>query len=193
MRKTVIAAAIALATAGTAALRQARAGEGSTGSAGSTAAAPTPGTAQPPPAPPAWGISVKEHVMIAPQQLDWKEGPASLPPGAKVAVIEGDPKVRDALFTIRLKLPANYRIAPHHHLADEHVTVLSGRFDMGTGDRYDPSKLHALPAGSFMVMPAGSRHFALTRAETEIQVHAVGPWALIYANPADDPRNQAKR
>jgi quercetin dioxygenase-like cupin family protein len=137
---------------------------------------------------PAWGISVKSEIMARPSELTWKSGPPALPSGARVAVLEGDPKAPNALFTIRIEFPAGYMIPAHFHAADEHVTVVSGRFDMGVGDRFDLARLEPCPAGSFMVMPAGRRHFALTREPTVIQVHAVGPWVLTYVNPADDPR-----
>jgi quercetin dioxygenase-like cupin family protein len=140
---------------------------------------------------PAWGVSVKSEIMARPQELAWKSGPPALPAGARVAVLEGDPKTPNALFTIRLEFPAGYAIPAHFHAADEHVTVVSGRFDMGMGDRFDLAKLEPCPAGSFMVMPAGTRHFAMSREQTVIQVHAVGPWVLTYVNPADDPRLQA--
>jgi quercetin dioxygenase-like cupin family protein len=142
---------------------------------------------------PAWGIAVKSEIMTRSHELAWKNGPAALPAGARVAVLEGDPKTPNALFTIRLELPAGYLIPAHFHGADEHITVISGQFDMGVGDRLDFGKLEPCPAGSFMVMPAGTRHFALSREQTVIQVHAVGPWVLTYVNPTDDPRLQARK
>ena len=73
-----------------------------------------------------------DHVMILPGDIKWTDGPPSLPPGAKSAVIEGDPGAM-GLFTMRVKLPANYSIMPHTHPADEHVTVMEGSFYMGLG------------------------------------------------------------
>ncbi|MBN8467638.1 cupin domain-containing protein [Corallococcus exiguus] len=108
-----------------------------------------------------------------------------------MAVIEGDPTVAGKLFTFRFRFPAGYRLPPHFHPADEHVTVLSGELFMGTGEKFDASKAEALPPGSFVVMPANQRHFAFARQPTEIQVHAVGPWGITYVNPKDDPRNTA--
>ena len=131
----------------------------------------------------------QHHVLVTPGDLTWQDGPPSLPAGAQFAPIEGDPK-REGLFTMRLKLPANYRIPAHWHPADEHVTVISGTFHMGTGDVLDPTKGTALPAGSFALMPAQMRHFAWTSEETVIQLHGVGPWQINYINPADDPRKQ---
>jgi quercetin dioxygenase-like cupin family protein len=117
------------------------------------------------------------------------EGPASLPPGTKAAVLEGDPK-QSGLFTMRVKLPANYKIPPHFHGADEHITVLSGTFKVALGDMFDPSKTKPLTAGSFGVIPMKTPHFAMTSEETAIQLHGMGPWTITYVNPADDPRNR---
>ena len=90
----------------------------------------------------------QHHVFVAPDNVTWQDGPPSLPPGAQFSVIEGDPK-QTGLFTMRLKLPVKYRIPAHWHPADEHVTVISGTFNMGTGDALDTSKGQALPTGSF--------------------------------------------
>ncbi|MDP3704270.1 MAG: cupin domain-containing protein [Candidatus Omnitrophota bacterium] len=131
----------------------------------------------------------QDHVFVTPGDLTWQDGPPSLPPGAQFAVIEGDPK-KEGLFTMRLKLPAEYRIPAHWHPADEHVTVISGTFNMGTGDVLDTTNGTALPAGSFAVMPAQMHHFAWTSEATVLQLHGVGPWQINYLNPADDPRTQ---
>ena len=69
----------------------------------------------------------EDHIMITPADYIWIDGPASLPKGAQMMKIEGDPK-DSGLFTIRLKLPAGYRIMPHSHTAAEHVTVIDGTF-----------------------------------------------------------------
>jgi anti-sigma factor ChrR (cupin superfamily) len=61
-------------------------------------------------------------------------------PGAKVAVIEG-PLNEAVPFTMRIQLPANYKIAPHYHTAIEHVTVISGEFAMGMGGKFDEKSL----------------------------------------------------
>ena len=99
-------------------------------------------------------------------------------------------KAANALFAYRVKVPDNYRIAPHFHPADEHLLVISGVFNMGMGDKFEMSATRPMGAGSFMVMPKGTRHFAWTKGETVVQVYAIGPWGLTYVNPKDDPRNQ---
>ncbi len=151
-----------------------------------------PSGAPTPPAPGTVGATMTSHVLVNVADLKWTDGPPSLPPGAKVAMVEGDPKVPNALFTLRLKFPANYKIMPHSHPADEHVTVISGAFWMGMGEKFEQDKMKEINVGGFAVMPVGHRHFAMTQSETVIQLHGAGPWGINYVNPADDPRNQAK-
>ena len=128
-------------------------------------------------------------VLVSPDDVKWGEGSPALPPGSKMAVIFGDPK-NAGPFTMRIKLPANYKISPHFHPDTETVTVLSGAFHVSMGDTFDASKVKALGAGSFAALPAKSPHFAMTKDETIIQVSAVGPWTITYVNPADDPRKK---
>ena len=129
-----------------------------------------------------------QHVMVMPGELKWVDV-ASLPPGAKLAVIEG-PLNEPSPFVFRLKLPANYRIPAHWHPTIEHVTVISGTFYMGTGDALDPSQAMALPTGSAAIMQPSTHHYALTQDEVIVQVHGLGPWGITYVNPGDDPRKK---
>jgi quercetin dioxygenase-like cupin family protein len=130
------------------------------------------------------------HLMIAPAQLAWTDNPPALMPGAKIAVIQGDPS-KAGPYAYRLKLPADYRVMPHRHPADEHLTVLSGTFYLAVGERFAPDQDgRGYPAGGFLVMPAGTAHYAWTNEETIVQVHGVGPSGITYVNPADDPRKK---
>lgn len=122
-------------------------------------------------------------------QLNWQQGPASLPAGAKLAVLEGDP-AKNGPFTMRLLLPDGYKIPPHTHPKIEHVTVISGTFNLGMGEKFDESGGRELPAGTFGFWPAGMKHFAWAKGETIIQLHGIGPWTINYLNPADDPRQK---
>jgi quercetin dioxygenase-like cupin family protein len=130
-----------------------------------------------------------DHIMVMPGEIKWIDAPPSLPPGAKVAVIEGDPKAV-GLFTMRIKLPANYVIKPHSHPTDEHITVIEGSFYMGVGDKFDEKEAKEIPTGGFAVMLTGTRHYAFSKNESIIQLHGMGPWGITYVNPADDPRNK---
>jgi len=111
-----------------------------------------------------------EMSLYATAEIQWKDGPASLPPGAKVAVLEGDPS-KEGFFTMRLWLPDGFKIQPHWHPKVEHVTVISGTFNVGMG-----------------FWPAEMKHFAWAKGETVLQLHGTGPWMITYVNPSDDPR-----
>lgn len=129
----------------------------------------------------------KPHaVIVRPDAARWGPAPAILPAGAQLAVLEGDP-ARPGPFTMRLRMPAGYEIRPHYHPVVEHVTVISGTFHVGMGERFDRASAAALPAGTFAYLQPGVRHYAFTETETVIQLHGTGPWRLIYVNPADDP------
>ncbi len=128
-----------------------------------------------------------EYAIHRPDKIEWVDGPASLPPGAKLAVLEGDP-AKDVFFTMRVKVPDGYRIPPHTHPKVEHVTVISGTFHLGMGETFDDTKTTAMPAGTFGHWPAGMKHFAWARGETIVQLHGIGPWTIEYLDPADDPR-----
>ena len=131
--------------------------------------------------------ATSEHVMLAPGDLKWSDGPPGLPAGAKIAVVQGDPK-NAGLFTIRLQFPAGFKVPPHTHPAAEHVTVISGALSLGTGAKFDEAAAHEMTAGGIAVMPAGTQHFAWTKSGCVLQVHAIGPFEIVYVNPADDPR-----
>jgi quercetin dioxygenase-like cupin family protein len=128
-------------------------------------------------------------IIVNPDQVSWGPGPASLPPGAQAAVLEGSPKEAGP-FTMRLSLPDGYRIPPHSHPAVERVTVMEGTFRVGMGDKFDASALTSLPAGTFAALQPGTRHFAQAQGKTIVQLNGVGPWKLNYVNPADDPRQK---
>jgi hypothetical protein len=123
--------------------------------------------------------------------LEWKAGPASLPAGAQMAVLEGDP-AKEGPFVFRLRVPDGFTIPPHTHPRAERVTVITGTFNVAEGDRVDKStgKAKIMPAGSFGYWPARMHHYAwASGGETTIQLHGFGPWKIEYVNPADDPRH----
>lgn len=123
--------------------------------------------------------------------IAWREGPPSLPKGAMIAVLEGN-LAKEGPFVFRLKLPDGYRIPPHMHPKAERITVLSGTFHLGMGDKFDERKAKPLPAGTYGQWPAGMKHFVWAKGETVLQLHGTGPWSIQYVNPADDPRDQRR-
>ena len=135
-------------------------------------------------------VKAPAHVAVAPADLTWGAPPPVFEKGASFTVVSGDPG-RAGLFVVRLKLPAGYKIAPHFHPTDEHVTVLSGTFGVGMGDKIDMSALVKLPAGGYALMPASMHHYAVAIGDATVQVHGMGPFALTYVNPGDDPSKRS--
>jgi quercetin dioxygenase-like cupin family protein len=121
-------------------------------------------------------------------ETNWGPAPPVFPPGAQFAVVQGDPSVPGALFTVRLRFPNGYILPPHRHPTDENVTVLKGTFMVGLGENFSRDGLQVLKEDGFITAPAGMAHFASARGITEVQVHAMGPFELTYVHPEDDPR-----
>jgi len=134
----------------------------------------------------------EHHILTGTSAVKWGPPPPVFPADAKFAVIDGDPAAK-GLVTVRLMMPAGYKIAPHYHPTDEHVTVLSGTFSIGMGDTLDMEHGKTLHAGGYAVAPASMHHYAWTKTGATIQVHMIGPFALTYVNPADDPSQQSKK
>lgn len=141
-----------------------------------------------PPAPKHVAMDIAIH---NPKDLKWTDAPRSLPHGAKIAVLEGDP-TKEGPFVFRALLPDGYQIPPHTHPKMERITVISGTFNVGMGDKFDRTRTQAMPAGTYGFWPAGMKHFVWAKGETVIQFHGAGPWSLTYVNPDDDPRNGKK-
>ncbi len=155
----------------------------------SLALAALPGEAQEPPV--VRDEGPERPLIYTPADLEWRDGPASLEPGAQFVVLEGD-FGEPGFFTMQIRMPDGFLIAPHWHPAVERVTVISGTFSLGHGDVVDRAAAQRLPAGSHFSLPREMRHFAFTEGETIIQLSSIGPWEIHYVNPADDPRTRGQ-
>ena len=124
-------------------------------------------------------------------KLTWGPAPPFLPAGAQFALVSGDPGKTGA-FEIQLSMPNGYTIPPHWHPTDEHVTVKSGHFRYGMGDKIDAKAMKSLKPGDSGTLPANMRHYARAQGRTVVSVSGNGPFAITYVNQADDPRHDAK-
>ena len=119
--------------------------------------------------------------------LMWGPAPAVFPAGAQMAVLQGNPSGAE-LFTARLRFPNGYKIAPHTHPTDEHVTVISGTLLVGMGDTAASKGMTRLRMGGFVTAPANQSHYVRAEGRTVVQVHAMGPFAMTYVNASDTPK-----
>lgn len=131
----------------------------------------------------------QQHIIQQESEAAWVDGPPGLPPGAKMVVLHGDPAA-PGLFGVRIKFPANYRIPPHYHSVGEQVTVVSGTFYLGAGDRFDPNGGKPLGPGGFAMLPARMNHYGYSKEPTTAVLYGMGPFDIHYLNPADDPRGK---
>jgi hypothetical protein len=61
------------------------------------------------------------------------------------------------------------------------------------GKTFDTKGMMTLSAGGFVTAPANGAHYAVAQGPTIVQVHALGPFAMTYVNPADTPRAAASK
>lgn len=127
-----------------------------------------------------------EPVFVDPASLKWQDAPPGLPKGAKFAVLYGDPS-KEGPYVLRLRAPAGYRIPPHWHTQDENLTIISGAFHFGNGDKENAAGEHVMKSGSFHYLPGKAHHYAYTKEPTTVQVHGNGPFDIHYVNEADAP------
>lgn len=120
--------------------------------------------------------------------LKWMAGPPSLPSGAQMAVVSGDPG-KKGMFTLQLKMPANYAVPPHSHPTNEVVKVVSGKLHYGMGEKL-MGDAKTLTAGHTTTMKATMVHWVHAPAPATVQVSGMGPFEITYVDPKDDPRKK---
>jgi mannose-6-phosphate isomerase-like protein (cupin superfamily) len=125
------------------------------------------------------GTPGQSHAAVRPSDIAWKP----LRPGAEIAVVSGDPDKAGSPFVMRMRYQGVVRVPPHWHPTDEHITVLSGTFMMGMGERFDESSATELTAGAYAQVPAKMAHYAWSKGDTVVQVHGIGPFAINYVTP----------
>jgi quercetin dioxygenase-like cupin family protein len=110
-------------------------------------------------------------VSLRPEEIQWKP----VFDGVEMAVLSGDPTKAGASFVVRVKHRDGVKVPPHWHSFDENITVLSGTWVMGLGEKFDLSAAQEFPAGSYLVVPKNVPHFALCKGTTIVQGHGIGP------------------
>jgi len=114
--------------------------------------------------------------------------------GCDVAGVSGDMNADGQPFVVRFRCADGSKVPAHWHPTDENLTVLKGVFLVGMGDQFDEKKLQAMNVGNFVSMPKEMRHFAMSKGETIVQVHGMGPFKVNWVNPADvEPPAGAKQ
>lgn len=132
------------------------------------------------------GDNPESGITLTPEDMKWKDNPRV--PGLGVSHIIGHGK-KPGPFVYRVKFPKGRVVQAHSHPDDRTYTVISGTWYIGWGDKYDPDKLTALPAGSFYTEPSGVPHFISTPdGETVVQITGTGPTSAQFVDPAHAPK-----
>ena len=136
-------------------------------------------------------ILVAAAAPVSAKAMKWADATAAgLPPGGKMAVVSGNP-MQEGPFTVRLQMPANYAVPPHHHPTDEVVRVVSGGpLHYGMGDKLVMASAGTLDKGYHVTMQSGMNHWVHAPAATVVQVSGSGPYQIVYVDPKDDPRTK---
>jgi len=142
-----------------------------------------------------WCVGHSRSVLAAPMAknaftpdaVQYGAAPPFVPPGAQLAVLEGNPMASSGDYTVRLKMPDGYRIAPHWHPKRENVTVVEGTLKVGMGDQFQESSMASFPTGSFAYLDPDMHHYVEASGEVVVQIHGMAPVQFNYVNPKDDP------
>jgi quercetin dioxygenase-like cupin family protein len=126
-------------------------------------------------------------LRITPEELKWKPGRV---PGHEIAPLMGD-STKSGPYVERVKFPPNSISHAHSHPEARAYTIISGTWYVGYGDKFDPAKLKALPAGSFYTEPANVNHFSQIKEDgVVVQIVGSGPTATRFFAAPDAPKNQ---
>jgi quercetin dioxygenase-like cupin family protein len=113
-------------------------------------------------------------VALTPAEMKWQSQGGLATPGMEQLNLVGDP-AKPGPYTLRLKFPKGFTIAPHSHPDSREVTIISGTYATGYGEKFDAEKLKVLPAGSFYTEPANIPHYIEIMEEVVLQVSGTGP------------------
>jgi len=127
-------------------------------------------------------------IRLLPGDLKWNKNPNLH--GLETALLVGNPDAPES-YAERIKLPAGCRLIPHSHPNQPRmVTVLSGTLYFAFGEKFDESKLTALPAGSFFTEPKDLPHYSMTKEEVILQLNAIGPAGTTYVETRSESKEE---
>jgi cupin superfamily acireductone dioxygenase involved in methionine salvage len=134
----------------------------------------------------------KNHHFIVPLMRDGKPTARGLD---KYEIVSGNPDVPGAPFVIRIHNYDNQVLPPHWHPEDEHIVVVKGTWYISEGDTWDRSSMREMNVGDYIFVPKNMRHFGLAKGELVVQIHGVGPFKTVLADPwlnLTDPKADGK-
>ena len=138
------------------------------------------------------GTSLRlQQASLAQQPLKPNVAPLKeFPVNQRFETVSGDPAKSGALYVIRIHAEAGYIIMPHTHPEDENIVVVKGSWALGMGERFNRQALEPMELGTYGLVPKRMAHFALSKTETIIQVHGLGPFTTHWVAPIYELTNR---
>jgi len=124
-------------------------------------------------------------VAMTPSGMKWVAQGGLALPGLEQVNLVGDP-VKPGPYTLRLRFPKGFKVAPHTHPDSREVTILSGTFATGYGEKFNAADLKILPAGSFYTEPANVPHYIEIMEDTVLQITGMGPSGRKFLKAPDN-------
>lgn len=124
-------------------------------------------------------LATAAAVAITPDTIPWQP---TAPDGTRFALLEGVRDVAGEQFSYAFALPPGVWDKPHSHSTTARIFVLKGALKLGYGTAMDKARAQRFPAGSFVVVPAGTVHFDGADEDTIILGVASGVWATRYVD-----------
>jgi quercetin dioxygenase-like cupin family protein len=127
------------------------------------------------------GFAIAESIVpepILPGSLHWESPPTMS--GIQGAWVLGAEQLPE-LYILRVKLSSGAIIPPHTHPDERNTTVLTGTIHVGFGEKFDESKVVAVPAGAVYIAPANVPHYVWAREGDAIYQEAgTGPTRTLF-------------
>jgi quercetin dioxygenase-like cupin family protein len=125
--------------------------------------------------------ATRDGLAWHPDAIPWQEIGADR---TKYALLEGRRDKAGEAFTYAFFIPAGFWDAPHWHIADARVSVISGKLKLAYGTSFDRGATEVFGPGAFVLVPANAIHYDGADEDTLIIGTAVGPWATHYIDPS---------
>ena len=113
-----------------------------------------------------------------------------IPGQQTIEAVQGDMDLAGQPFVIRIHNDAGCIVLPHTHVEDENIVVVKGIWSLGMGNEFNSSGLESVTVGDYLFVPKRMAHFGLSKTETIIQVHGIGPFVVNLVDPIYVIRDQ---
>ena len=90
---------------------------------------------------------------------------------------------QEGLYVYRAMFPKGVTTMPHSHSMERHITVIEGTWYAGTDASHDINNATPIPAGGFMIHPAGAVHFdGSIDGPVVVEIKGIGPVTTTYVD-----------